>query len=73
MEGIHTFSGWRTVQSFRGWTHPSLANSKGQLHPQDRLEGGENQFYVIGSPDIGLQKKMLNTYNTHTSLDNKES
>ena len=33
-----------TVQSFRWWTHPSLANLEGQLHAQDRHEGGENRF-----------------------------
>ena len=35
MEGTRTFSGSRAVQSFRGWTHPSLANLEGQLHAQD--------------------------------------
>ena len=30
--------------NFRGCTHPSLANSEGQLQAQGRLEGGENQF-----------------------------
>ena len=41
MGGTHTFSGWCTVQR---WTHPSLVNLEGQLHAQDRLEGGVNQF-----------------------------
>ena len=39
MGGSHTFPGWRTVKSFKGWTHPSLANLEGQLHAQRRLEG----------------------------------
>ena len=32
--------------SFRGWTHPSLANLEGQLHAQDRLEGGWKSVLV---------------------------
>ena len=47
MKGAHTFSGWRSVQSFRRWTQPSLANLEGQLHAQDRLEGGENRFSCV--------------------------
>ena len=43
----HFFSGWRTVQSFRGWTYPLLASVEGQLHAQDELEGDENQFWYV--------------------------
>ena len=58
MEGTHTFSGWCSVQSFGGWTHPSLANLEGQLHAQDRLKGVTItssvskmcKLCVIGSP-----------------------
>ena len=31
-------------KALEGWTHPSLANLEGQLHAQDRPEGGKNWF-----------------------------
>ena len=48
-----------TTQSFREWTHPSVANIEGQLHAPGNFEGGEFCFwvwktcklYVVGSPD----------------------
>ena len=43
-ETVPTFSGWCIVQNFRNLTHPSLANSEGQFHAQDKLEEGESQF-----------------------------
>ena len=62
MEGSHTFPGWRTVQSFRGWIHPALAHLEGQLHAQDRPEEVEigssasktRKLCVIGSPVLFL-------------------
>ena len=42
MEGTHFF---RLMHSTKLWRlNRPLANLEGQLHAQDRLEGGENQF-----------------------------
>ena len=35
------------VQKFREQTHSSLANPVGQLHAQDKLEGGEFRFWCV--------------------------
>ena len=67
VEWIHTFSGWCTIQSFRGWTHPSLLNLESQLHASDRLEGvnlGSSapktcKLCVIGTPVYSQQWLML--------------
>ena len=58
----HFFSGWRTVQSFRGWTHPSLANLEGQLHAQERLEGGHRRAHCASLGALHVHYLVLTSY-----------
>ena len=60
MEGIHTFSGWRMVQSFREWVHPMLSNLESAPCIGQTWRGWifsssaskTRKLCVIGSPDI---------------------